>query len=67
MTEYDRRGPNDRAEIEYRAMVRAQLLGVPHYVMSNAVESWVAGQAAKDNFWANVPPMVTYNQNGERV
>ena len=65
-TEYDRRGPNDRREIETRAQNAARATGIPHYILSNACESWVAGHGARNALWADRPALVTFNAHGER-
>ena len=65
LTEYDRRGPNDRAEIVTRAKNAARATGIQHYVFSNACESWVAGQGARDALWPDLVPAVTVTPIGE--
>ena len=59
-TEYDRRGVNDRLEIVGRAERAARATGIPHFILSNACESWVAGQGAKDSLWPDLVPVATF-------
>ena len=64
MLEYDRRGPDDRREIDARARNAARATGIPHYVMSNACESWIAGQGARDALWPGLVPVACFDRRG---
>ncbi len=56
-----------QAVLEDAAKSRAVLTGIPHYVLANSTESWIAGQAARDNFWSDLVPVVSFNARGERI
>lgn len=55
-------GDRDAATV---ARERAILSGISHHVMQNSQETWIAGQGAKDNFWPNVSPLLTFNADGK--